>query len=120
MFHAALRNARSSFNVARETAHAQDKRISWHGAVGVRPDGPIVKSRNSPVIEAFKCAHAEARVCKKLNSGSTVYVVRIGRTDGKLRLSKPCKNCERTMRLRGVKKCYYSITEGEYGCINFT
>jgi tRNA(Arg) A34 adenosine deaminase TadA len=110
------------FNLARYAASKQGKlerRDFWHGAVGERSDGTIVSSRNSHAVERFRHAHAETKLTKKLNVGSTVYVVRVGRTDGFLRLSKPCANCMIAMRIRGIKKCYYSISEHEYGCITF-
>lgn len=110
------------FNLARVLAVKQkplERRDFWHGAVGERSDGTIVKSRNSHSTERLRHAHAETKLCKKLNVGSIVYVVRVGRTDGLLRMSKPCCNCMIAMRIRGIKKCYYSISENEYGCINF-
>jgi deoxycytidylate deaminase len=43
-------------------------------------------------------------------------VVRIG-DKGVWMPSKPCENCERCMRRKGVKKVFYSIAEGEYGVL---
>jgi hypothetical protein len=54
-----------------------------------------------------------------LDYGSIVWVVRVSIQDGKMRLAKPCKRCENTLRLRGVEKIYYSISENEYGVMKF-
>ncbi len=88
------------------------------GAVGVRRDGTIVSSCNIPNREPEPQAHAEARLTKKLDRGSVVYVVRVARS-GKLMTARPCRACRRTMKNRGVHKCYYSITENEFGIIRF-
>jgi len=109
------------FNIARNVAiekKKKDMRDVMHGAVGQRRDGTLVFSKNSPVREKLNNAHAENKLCKKLDWNSTVYVVRVD-VMGVLKLSKPCINCETLMRIRGVKKCYYSISEYEYGCITF-
>ena len=89
------------------------------GAVGVRTDGTIVASSNIPTRRPNGAAHAEYRVCKKLDKGSIIYVVRIDRENG-LRLARPCKKCLSFMRNSGIKRCYYSISEVnglEYGVL---
>ncbi len=93
-----------------------DRRRYKLGAVGIRTDGTIVKSRNLPTKEPDKTAHAEYRVIQKLDWGSTVYVVRV-LANGKFSLARPCKYCLIALRLRGIKKCYYSISDTEYGVI---
>lgn len=107
------------FKLAKITAaKSPDRRRYRLGAVGIRNDGVIVKSKNIPNILPEFEAHAEVRLCKKLTPGSVVYVVRID-SKNKLVLARPCKNCQRVMRLKGVKKCYYSISEKEHGVIVF-
>jgi len=88
------------------------------GAVGIRNDGAIVAASNTPQRNPEPKAHAEYRLVKKLDWGSVVYVVRI-RRDGTLALARPCRNCRGAMRLRGVKRCYYSINDTEYGVIHY-
>jgi len=88
------------------------------GAVGIRSDGAIVTASNIPNCRPEPHAHAETRLVRKLDWGSTVYVVRIHR-DGSLALARPCKRCQSAMRLRGVACCYYSINDREYGVINY-
>ncbi len=107
------------FRLAKKVAaKGKDCRSYRLGAVGVRKDGAIVKSRNIPNRLPVIGAHAEARVCKKIDKGSTVYVVRIDR-EGTLVMSRPCNACQRVMRMRGVRRCYYSISETEYGVMIF-
>ena len=87
-------------------------------AVVVRRDGVIVQSTNLMTEIPQPRGHAEVRATAKADWGSTVYVARVLKSN-KLALSKPCHNCERFMRIRGVKKVYYSISENEYGCLTF-
>ena len=88
------------------------------GAVGIRTDGAIVVASNISTRTPSPPAHAEARLTKKLNNRSIVYVVRINKSKH-LANARPCKNCITTMRLRGISRCYYSISENEYGVIKF-
>ncbi|MFW9873062.1 MAG: hypothetical protein ACFFG0_08185 [Candidatus Thorarchaeota archaeon] len=107
------------FRLAKKVAaKGNDRRRYRLGAVGIRNDGVIVKSKNIPNILPEPQAHAEVRLCKKLNPGSIVYVVRID-SENKLTMARPCQNCLRVMRLKGVRKCYYSISEKEYGVIKW-
>ena len=107
------------FRLAREiAARGEDRRRYRLGAVGIRKDGAIVKSKNIPNKLPEPQAHAEARLAKKLDRGSIVYVVRID-SNGNLASARPCDSCERILKFRGVKKVYYSITNIEYGVIVF-
>jgi len=108
------------FRLAKKVAAKGDDCRSYRlGAVGVRKDGAIVKSKNIPNRFPEPAAHAEARVCRKLDQGARVYVVRIDR-QGYLTIARPCDDCQRVMRRRGVKRCYYSMSENEYGVMIFT
>lgn len=100
------------------------KRKAWVGAVGVRHrDGVIVYASNgSPggiTVDRCPSAHAEAKLCRKLDFGATVYVARIRRDDGRLAMAKPCANCERLLRNKNVSKVFYTIAEGEFGVLEF-
>jgi cytidine deaminase len=88
------------------------------GAIGIRKDGTIVKSHNIPCRDKSPDVHAERRLCRKLDQGSTVYVVRIG-GDNKYKNCRPCAGCQAVMRNKGVSKCYYSINSQEYGVMTF-
>lgn len=101
--------------LAKKVAVRGDKKRQYKiGAVGIRRDGTIVSANNIRNRLQEPRAHAEARLVRKLDWGSVVYVVRV-LANGKLTMARPCRFCERTMRLRGVKRCYYSINNEEYG-----
>lgn len=87
-------------------------------AVGTRSDGTTVIASN--IATPVKCreVHAEKRLCKKLDVGSTVYVARVTR-DGSWAMSRPCHACEKAMRSRGVRRVYYTIGPSEFGCVIF-
>lgn len=84
------------------------------GAVGIRSDGAIVSSFNGAARIPTPNAHAEARLARKLDNGSEVYVARVLRC-GSFALSRPCARCQAAMRARGVRRAYYSISDNEYG-----
>jgi tRNA(Arg) A34 adenosine deaminase TadA len=88
------------------------------GAVGLRADGTIVKSTNLPCRYPEPQAHAEARLCRKLDKGSIVYVVRVLK-NGDYANATPCRTCRSFMQMVGVRRCYYTITNSEYGVIDF-
>jgi cytidine deaminase len=103
------------FRLAKKIASRGSARRQFRlGAVGVRTDGAIVTASNLSSRIPEKRAHAEARVVRKLDYGSEVYVVRILR-DGTLANARPCSDCQAAMRR--VKRIYYSISEDEYGVI---
>jgi tRNA(Arg) A34 adenosine deaminase TadA len=87
------------------------------GAVGIRRDGTLVAAANLPTPLPNDRAHAEARLCRKLDVGSVVYVARID-AKGLFRCARPCGRCLGKMRSRGVKRCFYTIKDAEYGVIN--
>lgn len=95
-------------------AHGEDRRTFLLGAVGVRSDGVVVKSRNGSYRERCPAGHAEARLSRKLDVGSTVFVARILRSGG-LALAAPCKDCRRSLRSRGVRHVYYTIDSDTFG-----
>ncbi len=104
------------FRLAKQLAIKDDCRQYRFGAVGIRKDGTIVYSRNIPTRCPEPKAHAESRVVRKLNKNSVIYVVRIDRNN-KLTTARPCKDCQRIMKSKGVKKCFYSISDKEYGVL---
>lgn len=98
-------------------------RRAFVGAIGKRNDGVIVQSWNGSsagtTYDRCPSAHAEARLSRKLGSGSIVYVARVRRDNGKLAMAKPCPDCERILRNRGVVRVEYTINEHEYGVLEF-
>jgi len=102
----------------RVATQGTDRRQYRLGAVGIRRDGTIVEASNLPARNPEPRAHAEQRLVRKLDKGSIVFVVRVYR-NGELALARPCKRCQTAMRLRGVRSCYYSISDTEYGVLLF-
>jgi len=92
-------------------------RRAYLGAIGVRSDGTVVQSYNGSSFERAPDAHAEARLSRKLDHGSTVYVARTRRDNGKIAMAKPCKMCQAVMRNRGITKVFYTINESSWGTI---
>jgi cytidine deaminase len=112
-----MRSDRALLRAAHEAAlrvFANRKQHFKHYALGLRADGAFVHAVNSPAEEPNWTAHAEARLCKRITPKSLVVVVRI-RADGSLTQSRPCSNCRRLMRRKGVQRVIYSIDVGEYG-----
>lgn len=116
-----LRKVFHYLQIAGQTAKKkgpEDKRTFLLGAVGVRSDGKMVKSFNSSTVFPVPAAHAEFRVAAKLDVDSVVYVARVRVGDGKFALAKPCKNCQRVLKSRGVRRVYYTTNyPNEYGIL---
>lgn len=89
------------------------------GAVGRRSDGTLVYAWNGAVEKPTPCMHAEARLVKKLDYGSTVYVARTSKENGRMVMARPCANCYRALKNKGVKRVEYTISDNEYGVITF-
>lgn len=102
---------------AAQRASKLDGRSYLVGAIGRREDGAVVSARNGfsgdPVFEA----HAEARLCRKLDAGATVWVARVTR-DGCFALAKPCPSCEERLRSKGVARVVYTTGPGAYDVLH--
>ncbi len=99
---------------------SKDIRTFLLGAVGLRADGVFVSSRNIPAPETTfeRSHHAETRLARKLTPGSTVWVARVARRDGSWAMAKPCRGCERRLRIAGVSRIVYTIGPNEWGVIS--
>jgi cytidine deaminase len=95
-----------------------DPRTFLLGAVGLRNDGVYVSARNVSALDVVPDYHAEARLVRKMTPGSTVWVARVTRKDGKWAMAKPCPGCERRLRSAGVERVIYTIGPGEWGVID--
>lgn len=81
-------------------------------AVGEREDGVLVRAINGwSMCGVEPSMHAEARVLRK--GASTVFVARV-RKDGSVGCARPCVACQLMLR---YSKCYYTISDNEWGCI---
>lgn len=106
------------FEMAGQAAQSKsDKRSFLLGSIAIRNDGTIVKSLNSATEMPNRQAHAEKRICSKLDYNATVFVARVCIGTGKFGLSKPCFSCMKALLSKKVKKIYYTINENEYGVI---
>lgn len=94
-------------------------RRAFLGAVGIRSDGTIVYSYNGHAEDKKPTVHAEARLARKLDPGSIVYVARTDKIGENVCMAKPCKFCKNRLKFKGVKKVYYTISGNEYGTIEF-
>lgn len=104
------------FEIAKTVAlKEKDHKHYWFGAVGLRKDGKIVTSKNIRNAGKELNCHAEARLSRKLDKGSIVFVVRINKNGSKFLLARPCLGCQNKMKAAGVKIIYYSIDNHQYG-----
>lgn len=107
----------SMLELAAHTAKRVENDIRCYclGAVGIRNDQTIVRARNGFSRAKIPHAHAEARLCQKLTPQSTVFIARI-RKSGAYGLAAPCASCQIALRLRQVKKVYFTTDDQEvYG-----
>lgn len=104
-----------------------DHRAFYLGAVGVRGDGVLVSSQNGSVKMSetvgggwsYPQAHAEYRCARKMDFNGIVYVARV-RPDGCLAIARPCRDCQIAMAAKRVLRCYYTISDTEYGVIELS
>jgi len=104
------------FEIAASMARSkEDGRSFLLGAIGIRSDGVMVKALNSISEVPNRRCHAEYRLASRLDYGATIYVARVKLIDQTFGMSKPCKNCQKMLASRKVKKVYYTISQNEYG-----
>lgn len=90
-----------------------DRRTFRLAALGRRADGALVRAKNEAVVLPTPSAHAEARLCQKLDVGADVWICRVLRC-GEWGLAKPCIHCLKALRLRGVKRVCYTTGPKQY------
>lgn len=88
------------------------------GAVAIRGDGKMVSSYNGKVPYPDRRSHCEARLCRKLDYGSIVFLTRTIAT-GEWANSKPCPSCEKALKTAKVKKVYYTIGPDQWAILEF-
>lgn len=115
------RKIRSYFEIAAKLAASKsDRRVYLLGAVGIRRDGAMVASFNGPATQQSPRSHAEARLCQKLDFGApAVFVARVRVCDGTFGPAKPCARCEKKLSQKQIRKVYYTISDNEYGVLEF-
>ena len=108
------------FEIAEKVANTKDdQRIHRLGAVGLRSDGVLVAATNAPAQDKAPFAHAEARLCRKLDKGAVVFVSRSSNEKHlRYKLARPCESCQRLMARKKVERVYYTISDNEYGVLD--
>lgn len=100
---------------------SQDKRYKL-GAVVVKSGRVLAwgynSNKNRPenwIPRQAWSVHAEESCLRKIkegrNPGSTLYVARVNR-NGKVRLSRPCRDCQNLARTHGVERIVYTTDNG--------
>jgi tRNA(Arg) A34 adenosine deaminase TadA len=109
------------FEVAARTATSKmDRRSFLLGAIGIRNDGVMVRSLNSPTENKNRKAHAECKLCRKLDYGAeAVYVARVRFDNFQFGMARPCSSCRKILKTKKVKKVFYTISQSSYGVIDF-
>lgn len=100
-----------------------DLRTFWLGAVGIRKDGKHVYAKNGAArfhdflgnYETLPASHAEGRLVRKLGKGGIIFVARVARKDGSLKIARPCGMCRTLLHSARVHKAYYTINSFQYG-----
>ncbi len=101
-----------------QSKHNNDSLIRPHFrliALGLRKDGALVKSVNSPSQHPDRKCHAEYKLCKKMDFGGEIYVARVLYQNNQFGMARPCPNCQKVIKSRGIKKVYYTIDKDSYG-----
>lgn len=109
------------FEFAARTATSKDDNRSFLlGAIGIRNDGAVVRSLNSPTENKNRKAHAECKLCRKLDyAAPAVYVARVRMDNFEFAMARPCYSCRKILRTKKVKKVFYTINNTSYGVIDF-
>lgn len=105
------------FEMCAEVAKSKvDNRSYLLAALGIRNDQKTVFALNGPANTKMPLAHAECRLARKLDYGSTVWVARVRISDGQFGMAKPCNNCMKVLKSRKVKRVYWTTSiPNEYG-----
>lgn len=75
----------------------------------------MVAAHNGSNVRQGPAWHAEARLSRKLDFYSVVYVARATSDGTEFGLARPCEGCQRALRRKRVERVYYSINADEYG-----
>lgn len=109
----------------------------YHFAIAFDGNRPVCLSQNNPIkvnakalrmgqkfniptYKEFPYVHAESHLVSQLldrynsiDTNLSIVVVRIGR-DGRMRLSKPCENCDKILHAVGLDDVYWSIGDNNF------
>lgn len=109
------------FEVAARTAISKDDRRAYLlGAIGIRGDGVMVRSLNSPTEIPNRKAHAECKLCRKLDYHADVYIARVRLDNYKFAMARSCSNCLKILKTKKVNRIFYTIDENQYGVLDLS
>lgn len=99
--------------LAKKSDELKTKQKYCLAAVGLRNDGTMVYAKNGggccPIKDRHPFqSHAEARLTKKLDVDSIVFVARAQKKNYESGNAKPCPKCECFMRAKGISRVYYT------------
>jgi tRNA(Arg) A34 adenosine deaminase TadA len=106
------------FNQAAMVALARSSGKSLHGAVALRADGKLVYAHNGGQKTPTPAHHCEARLCRKLTPGSTIWLVRVTR-EGRWADSTPCRHCMGRLQAAQVDVVYFTTGPTTYAKLRF-
>jgi deoxycytidylate deaminase len=127
-YSAASKSVMRRFQLAKNVAALSTFDEYRHGAVLIKGGNVISVGCNKPGHNHFSSMikgspigpHAEVVSILGMKRSKTmksdVYVVRINKTE-ELRNSKPCPNCQETLRYVGIKRVFYSVDENSYSVL---
>jgi len=71
------------------------------------------RNNTSPLYRLSVHAEIDALVkCNKFSKGMDVLIIRLGKNN-KLKYSRPCNGCIEKLREKGIRKAYYSNSNGD-------
>lgn len=102
-------------DLALKEARKEDNRTFLLGAIAIRGDGVLVRSRNGFPPRPEQKAHCEIKILRKAGKkAEIVVIVRWSKLRQELAIAKPCDNCMNALRKAGVRKVIYSIGPDEW------
>jgi tRNA(Arg) A34 adenosine deaminase TadA len=103
---------KKALHIARRST---DEKNFYMACVAKRADGAVVCSENHSVHgQPIPEHHAEARVLRKCDYGSVLYVARVLKDRETWANAKPCPKCQALIRNMGVKRVYYTVGPNEW------
>ncbi|MGH9425076.1 MAG: hypothetical protein ACRD2L_02040 [Terriglobia bacterium] len=94
----------------RRLAAKSTHRFAFHSTLLLRGGAPVAWGYNHGERHSEVVALGKVRFN---GEGLTAINFRLGKS-GESRLSKPCTDCHRILLTAGVKRCYYSSSNGEF------
>ncbi len=103
-----------------KVARKSDHPLYHIGAIVLSHGRPIAfgynqqKSHPLALHCGYHAIHAEWDALRKAVKGDTLVVLRISARSGNLGLAKPCARCMEFARAKGIKRIFYTGTDGNF------